>query len=140
MERKPYKTDLTDAQWACLEPLIPPGKADQGGRGRQRSVNIREILNAIFYWADNGCKWDALPHDLPPRSTVYGYFSKWVKKGVWQQLNDALRIQVRRQAGREEDPSLGIIDSQSVKTAQKGALKRVSMVEKRLKEESVTSW
>jgi putative transposase len=57
-------------------------------------VDIREILNAIFYWADNGCKWDALPHDLPPRSTVHGHFSKWVKKGIWQRLNDQLRKQV----------------------------------------------
>jgi putative transposase len=140
MERKPYKTDLSDKQWACLKPLIPPGKAENGGRGRQRSVDMREILNAIFFWADNGCKWHSLPHDLPPSSTVHGYFSKWVKKGIWQKINDELRKQVRLKEGREADPSLAMIDSQSVKTAQKGALKRVLMVEKRLKDAKGTSW
>jgi putative transposase len=147
MERKLYKTDLSDEQWACLQPLIPHGKAKNGGRGRQRSVDMREVLNAIFYCADNGCKWNALPHHFPPSSTVHGYFSKWVKKGVWQQLNDELRKQVRLKEGREADPSLAMIDSQSVKTAQKRAMcpavaaeKRVSMVAKRLKAVNGTFW
>lgn len=146
MARKVYPTDLTDAEWEQLQPLIPPGKADQGGRGRKRQVDVREVVNAIFYWADSGCKWKLLPHDLPPRSTVFEYFTKWQRKGIWQKINDTLRQEVRQKEGRAADPSLGILDSQSVK-AQKGALcpagaaeKRVMTVIKKSQAEKDTSW
>jgi putative transposase len=109
--RVPYPSDLADAQWFVLQPLLP---APQPG-GRRRATDVREILNAIFYLAKNGCSWKALPHDFPPEGTVRDYFHRWRRGGVWQQIQDALRRQVRRRAGREEEPSAGIIDSQSVK-------------------------
>jgi putative transposase len=114
--RQPYPTDLTDEQWAFVEPLIPPAKPG----GRPRAVDLREILNTLFYQARTGCQWDMLPHDLLPRSTVHGYLVLWQGDGTWQRLLDAVRGRVRRQAGREESPSAGCIDSQSVKTTAVG--------------------
>lgn len=111
LPRQPYPSDLTDAQWDLLRLLLPP---PQPG-GRQRSTDVREVLNAIFYLTKNGCSWEALPHDFPPEGTVRDYFHRWRRRGVWEQIQDTLRRQVRRQAGREEEPSAGIIDSQSVK-------------------------
>lgn len=118
MNRKPYPTDLTDAQWLIVEPLIPPAKHG----GRRRTVCMREVLNAIFYLLRSGCAWRMLPHDFPPWQTVYGYFRDWRNDGVWEAMNDALREAVRQEAGRETEPSAAIIDSQSVKTTEtKGA-------------------
>jgi putative transposase len=114
MNRKAYPSDLSDTEWLILAPLVPPVKIG----GRQRVVNIREILNAIFYILRSGCAWRMLPHDLPPWQTVYGYFRQWRQDGVWEQMNDALREAVRLEAGREAEPSAGIIDSQSVKTTE----------------------
>ena len=111
--RKSYPSDLTDAQWAILEPLIPAAK--QGGRPRE--VEMREILNAMFYINRSGCQWDMLPHDLPPKSTVYVYFARWREDGTWQKLVDALREKVRTEVeDRDATPSAGSIDSQSVKS------------------------
>src|SRR5271170_2332924 len=99
--RKPYPTDLTDEQWAILEPLIPPAKTG----GRKRKVDMREVVNTIQYLNRAGCQWDMLPHDLLPKSTVYDYFAAWRDDGTWQYLLDALRERVRLAAGREATPS-----------------------------------
>jgi len=116
MTRHAYPSDLSDAQWARIAPLIPPAKAG----GHPRTVDIREIVNAIFYLNKTGCPWRAVPHDLPNWSTVHTYYRNWRITGVWERIHDALRTQVRAKDGREESPSAAIIDSQSVKTTEKG--------------------
>lgn len=118
-----YDSDLTDAEWQIVVPLLPTPKP----LGREREVDLREVLNAIFYRADNALKWRALPKHFPAWQTVYGYYRLGVRLGVWEQLNDALVRQVRQAEGREEEPSLVIIDSQSVKLGQKGGRNRESM-------------
>lgn len=112
--RKPYSTDLTDAEWKIIEPHVPAPKS--GGRPRLHS--IREILNAIFYLLRAGCAWRLLPHDLPPWKTVYHYFRLWRKDGTWEAINTALRAAARVSAGRDPEPSAAILDSQSVKTTE----------------------
>lgn len=111
-----YPSDLTDAEWQRIYPLLPPAKPT----GKPREVDLRAVLDAIFYRADNGVKWRALPVDLPKWQTVYGYYRLWVKLEVWQQINDILVEQTRLDAGREAQPSLGICDSASVKLGKKG--------------------
>ncbi len=113
-QRKSYSTDLTDAEWHRIERHIPAPKPG----GRPRLHPIREILNAIFYILRAGCTWRLLPHDLPPWQTVYHYFRLWRKDGTWEQINTALRQEVRVAAGREPEPSAAILDSQSVKTTE----------------------
>lgn len=114
--RMPYSTDLTDEQWAILEPLIPLAKPG----GRPREVDMREVMNTILYLDRTGCQWDLLPHDLLPKSTVYDYFAAWRDDGTWQRMTDALRAQVRIKAGREATPSAASIDSQTVKATEQG--------------------
>jgi putative transposase len=114
--RKSYPSDLTDAQWALLRPLLPPAKPG----GRPRSVDLREVLNTLFYQARTGCPWDFLPHDLLPKSTARDYFDAWQADGTWQRVVDALRQQVRTEQGREPSPRVAYIDSQSVKTTEMG--------------------
>ena len=113
-----YDSDLTDEEWALVEPLIPPAKRG----GRKRAVNVREILNGIFYVLWTGCQWKALPKDLPPKSTVHWYLGLWNWDGTLERLHHVLYVAVREQEGREASPTAAIIDSQSAKGALKGGL------------------
>jgi transposase len=113
-----YASDLTDAEWNLVEPMIPPGRRG----GRKRTANIREILNGIFYLLWTGCQWDALPRDFPPKSTVYHYFALWNWDGTLERIHYALYVETREQAGRQASPTAAIIDSQSAKAAPKGGL------------------
>jgi putative transposase len=116
MSRTPYPSDLTDAEWLIVKRCIPAAKPG----GHPRTVDMREILNGVFYVSRTGCSWRSLPHDLPPWSTIYDYFRQFRIDGTWARLNAALREQVRLQEGREATPSAAIIDTQSVKTTEKG--------------------
>lgn len=111
-----YPSDMTDEEWALVKPLIPPGKR----HGRHRTVDLREVLNGIFYVLSTGCQWRALPKDLPPRSTVNEYFKLWEWDGTLERIHHALFVQVRELAGKEASPTAAIIDSQSVKAAERG--------------------
>lgn len=110
VQRKPYQSDLADEQWALLAPLIvlPEG-------GRPKTTDLREVLNGIFYQLRSGCAWKMLPHDFPPEGTVRRYFHYFKRTKQWERINEALRRDVRVQEGRDEEPSLAIIDSQTVK-------------------------
>ncbi len=116
MTRKRYPSDLTDAQWQRIAPLIPPALPG----GSPRRVDMREVLNGIFYVTREGIAWRAMPHDLPYFGTCYWYHRRFQADGTWEAINDALRTALRVQAGRDPEPSVAIIDSQSVKTTEKG--------------------
>jgi transposase len=116
-----YPSDLTDAEWDLVRPMIRPAKRG----GRPRTVNLREVLNAIFYVLSTGCQWQALPKDLPPKSTAWDYFSLWEWDGTIERIHHALYVAERERAGREPSPTTAIIDSQTAKTAQKGGLRSI---------------
>jgi putative transposase len=116
MARIAYPSDLTDAQWRLIVKRIPPAKPG----GRYRSVNMREVVNGILYLVRTGCSWRQLPHDFPPWGTVHWYYRCFRLDGTWQKIHDALRDKVRVSDGRKTSPSAAIVDSQSVKTTEKG--------------------
>jgi putative transposase len=116
MERTPYPSDLTDEQWKLIEPMIPPAQPG----GRPRDVDMREVINGILYLNRTGCAWRMLPHDFPPWGTVHYYYRLFRLQGLWLKIHDRLRERVRRKAERKPTPSAAILDSQSVKTAEKG--------------------
>src|SRR5260370_16109504 len=111
--RKPYPSDLTDAQWEQLAPFIP----EPGAWSPRAPIDRREIVNGILYLLRTGCSWRQMPHDLPNGKTVYHSFRKWKLDGTWEKAMTALRKHVRVQMGREEEPSAAIIDTQSIKTS-----------------------
>ncbi len=115
-ERRAYPSDLTDAQWQIIEPLLPPPKPG----GRPRTTKLREVVNAVFYLSRSGCSWRMLPHEFPPWGTVHYYARRWRRDSTWEGVMNALREQVRKQSGRQATPSAAIIDSQSVNTTEKG--------------------
>jgi putative transposase len=118
----PYSPDLSDEQWALIEPYFPPVLK----WGRPREHSYREIVNAIFYLVRTGCPWRDLPHDLPPWGTVEYYYSVWKRRGLWKKIHDALVRQTRAEAGRDPEASAGVLDSQSVKTTEAAPSKAVA--------------
>ena len=134
MARKPYPSDLTDSQWLIIEPLIPP---ERWG-GRTRSVDMRQVVNGILYLLRSNCSWRAIPHDLPNWGTCRHYYDRFVRDGTWLLIHEALRDRVRdRILRRNPEPSVAIIDAQSVKTTEKGGSKGL-MRERRSKAANVT--
>ena len=116
-----YPSDLTGAEWALVEPMIPPAKRG----GRKRSVDVREVLNGIFYVLSTGCQWNAVPTDLPPKSTIYDYLDLWEWDGTLERIHHALYVATRECEGREASPTAAIIDAQSAKGAQKGGRRSI---------------
>ena len=134
-----YPSDLTDGEWALVEPLIPPAKRG----GNKRTVNMREVVNGLMYILSTGCQWAALPKDLAPRSTVHEYLCRWEWDGALERIHHALYVRCRELAGREASPTAAIIDSQSVKSAEKGGpalIRLATMRARRSRARSVTSW
>ena len=111
-----YPSDVTEGEWAQVAPLIPPARRG----GRKRTVNIRAVLNGLLYVLSTGCQWRAIPTDLPPRSTIFDYFERWQADGTLRQIHATLYVRCREQAERQASPSACIIDSQSIKSAEKG--------------------
>jgi transposase len=133
-----YPSDLTDSEWTLVELLIPPAKHG----GRRREVNAREVLNAVFYVLSTGCQWQALPKDLPPKSTAHYYFMLWDWDGTLERIHHTLYVALREKEGREASPSAAVVDSQSAKGAQKGgrrSIRRASMRARRSRVASATS-
>jgi putative transposase len=120
MERKPYPTDLTDEQWKLIAEFLPPALPG----GRPRKTDLREVVNAILYLVRSGCQWRMIPHEFPPWKTVYNYYRAWISNGVWDEILASQRMDVREQAGRNEQPKVAAIDSQSVKTTEQGGEER----------------
>jgi len=118
-----YPSDLTDGEWALVAPLIPPARRG----GNRRHVDVREVINGLMYILSTGCQWRAIPKDLPARSTLYDYFDLWTYDGTLERMHHALYVECRGQGEREASPTAAIIDSQSVKSAEKGGLASIRM-------------
>src|SRR5438270_10126717 len=134
-----YPSDLTDEEWALVKPAIPHAKRG----GNKRTVDVREVVNGLMYVLSTGCQWRAIPKDLPPRSTVNHYFCRWEHDGTLARLHHALYVRCREQADREASPTVGIIDSQSVKSAEKGgvgSIRRALVGAKRSEARNGTPW
>jgi transposase len=134
-----YPSDLTDEEWAIIAPLVPPAKRG----GNKRTVVVRDVVNGLMYILSTGCQWASLPKDLPPRSTVNDYFCRWNYDGTLDRIHHALYIRCRQMAGRESSPTAAIIDSQSVKSAEKGGprLTRLALMRaKRSRARNAISW
>ena len=116
-KRAAYTSDLSDAEWKLIKPLLP---LKHPGAGRPIELDMREVVNAIFYLIQTGCQWDNLAHDFPASGSVYYHYRKWCLDGTWQEVNEALRQQERHQRDRDSEPTAGIVDSQSVKTTEAG--------------------
>ncbi len=130
-----YPSDLTDAEWAVIEPLIPQAKRG----GRPRETDMREVMNAVRYVLRTGCQWRQLPKDFPPRSTVYSYFWEWSRYGVLDRIHHALLVACREAEGREASPTAAIIDTQAVKAAEKGAAAGIPLATTRAKRSKASS-
>ena len=117
-DRLRYPSDLTDEEWSLVEPLIPPAKRG----GRKREVVVREVVNGVMYVLSTGCQWRYIPKDLPPRSTLHDYLTRWNYDGTIEEIHYALYVQCREAIGREASPTACVIDSQSVKSAEKGGV------------------
>ena len=130
-----YPSDLTDEEWALIAPVIPPAKRGGG----KRTVSIREVVNGLMYVLSSGCQWRAIPKDLPPRSTVNGYFALWDYDGTLDRIHHALYVKCREQAEREASPTAAIIDSQSVKSAEKGGRASIRMASTRARRSKARS-
>ncbi len=133
-----YPSDLTDAEWAVIEPLIPPAKR----RGNKRTVVMREVVNGLMCVLSTGCQWGAIPKDLAAKSTVHRYFARWTYDGTLDRIHHALYIFCREQAERQASPTAAIIDSQSVKSAEKGGpalIRRAMMLARRSRARSAMS-
>jgi len=117
MARRGYPTDLTDAQWAALEPHLSAART----RGRPRCTDLRAVINAILYLLRTGCQWRLIPSDFPPWGTVWWYFRRWRQEGAWVRVHCALHSAARVAKGQNPEPAVVIMDSQSVKTTEKGA-------------------
>lgn len=120
MARKSYPSDVTDGEWAVIEPQIPPSKHG----GAPRTVDLREVWNTVAYVLSTGCQWAAIPNDLVPKSTAHYYFRRWQEDGTLARANQALRERVRAKAGRNPQPTRAILDAQSVKTTEVGGKKK----------------
>jgi len=134
-----YPSDLTDSEWTHVAPLIPPAKSG----GNKRSVDIREVMNGVMYVLSTGCQWRALPKDLPPKSTVHDYLILWSCDGTLIRIHHALYVACREQAEREASPTAAIIDSQSVKSAEKGgpaSIRLAMMRARKSRARSATFW
>jgi|TARA_B100000315_G_scaffold234152_1_gene247927 transposase len=134
-----YPSDLTDDEWALIDPLIPPAKHG----GRRRKVDLREVVNGVLYVLATGCQWRALPRDLPPKSTVHDYLTLWAWDGTLERMHHALYLAVRELEDRDASPSAGVIDSQSVKSSEKGgraSIRRVLTRVRKSRARSAISW
>jgi transposase len=134
-----YPSDLTDEEWGYIEPVIPPAKRG----GRQREVDVRHVVNGLLYILSTGCQWQYLPKDLPPKSTVHDYFKRWDCDGTLEKIHHVLYVACREALGRNASPTAAVIDSQSVKSAEKGgsALIRSAMMQaRRSRARSAISW
>ena len=138
-DRLRYPSDLTDAEWTQVEPMIPPAKHG----GRRRTVEVRQVVNGVMYVLSTGCQWRYLPKDLPPKSTVHDYLTRWNYDGTLERIHHALYVQCREVMGRAASPTACVIDSQSVKSAEKGGCRSIRpamMRAKRSRARSGISW